>query len=56
LVADEPWPKLKEMLKEWVDEAWWHAPSVLVLDNLDKMVAAEQEVSASLPQSLLIQC
>lgn len=45
LVADEPWPKQKEMFKEWVDEAWWHAPSMLILDNLDKMVTAEQEVS-----------
>lgn len=44
LVADEPWPKQKEMFKDWVDEAWWHAPSLLVLDNLDKMVTAEQEV------------
>ncbi len=44
-MADEPWPKLKEMFKDWVDEAWWHAPSLLVLDNLDKMIAAEQEVS-----------
>jgi len=49
VVADEPWPKQKEMFKAWVDEAWWHAPSLLVLDNLDKMVTAEQEHTDSFP-------
>lgn len=33
------------MMHEWFEEASWHAPSLLVLDNLDKMIVAEQEVS-----------
>lgn len=31
-------------MKDWFDEACWHAPAVLVLDNLDRMIAAEVEV------------
>lgn len=42
-LSEEPWPKLKEKFKEWFDQAWWHAPTLLVLDNLDKVVQAEQE-------------
>lgn len=44
--ADERMPALKGRLRDWFDEACWHAPTVLVLDNLDRMIAAEVEVRA----------
>jgi len=34
-------------MKDWFDEACWHAPTVMVLDNLDRMLGAEVEVSFS---------
>lgn len=39
---------MKGKIKEWFDDACWHAPTLLVLDNLDRMLGAEVEVS-SLP-------
>ncbi|BGP12537.1 hypothetical protein JCM10213_007619 [Rhodosporidiobolus nylandii] len=47
--ADERLPTLKGRIKDWFDEACWHAPSVLVLDNLDRMLAAEVEHADSFP-------
>ncbi|GAA6059881.1 hypothetical protein JCM10212_007086 [Sporobolomyces blumeae] len=41
--ADERQPTLKGRIKDWFDEACWHAPSLLVLDNLDRMIPAEVE-------------
>ena len=34
---------LRENVREWLDDACWHAPSLLVLDNLDRIVPAEVE-------------
>lgn len=42
--ADERMPALKGRMRDWFDEACWHAPTVLVLDNLDRMIPAEVEV------------
>ncbi|KAL7340906.1 P-loop containing nucleoside triphosphate hydrolase protein [Rhodotorula toruloides] len=47
--ADERLPTLKGRMKDWFDEACWHAPAVLVLDNLDRMIAAEVEHADSFP-------
>ncbi|BGP21579.1 peroxin-1 [Rhodotorula toruloides] len=47
--ADERLPTLKVRMKDWFDEACWHAPTVLVLDNLDRMIAAEVEHADSFP-------
>ncbi|BGP44588.1 Peroxisome biosynthesis protein pex1 [Rhodotorula kratochvilovae] len=41
--ADARQPALKARFKDWLDEACWHAPSVLVLDNLDRLIGAEVE-------------
>lgn len=38
---------VKEKLKEFVDRANWHRPSVLILDGLDALCAAEIEVRVS---------
>ena len=45
LFSDERIPVLKEKLKEWFDQACWRAPSLVVLDNIEKMLPAEVEVS-----------
>ncbi|GAA5888591.1 hypothetical protein JCM16303_000882 [Sporobolomyces ruberrimus] len=34
---------LKNRIKDWFDQACWHAPSLLVLDNLDRLIPAEVE-------------
>lgn len=43
--ADERPAALKTLFQEWVDEACWRAPSVIVLDNIERMLPAEVEVS-----------
>lgn len=45
--SDERLPTLKGKMKDWFDEACWHAPSLLVLDNVDRMLGAEVEVSSA---------
>ncbi|GAA6031995.1 hypothetical protein JCM8097_003379 [Rhodosporidiobolus ruineniae] len=47
--ADERPGQLKARVKDWFDEACWHAPSVVVLDNLDRMLPAELEHADSFP-------
>ncbi|BGP52636.1 Peroxisome biosynthesis protein pex1 [Rhodotorula sphaerocarpa] len=47
--ADERMPALKGRMRDWFDEACWHAPTVLVLDNLDRMIPAEVEHADSFP-------
>ncbi|TFK74567.1 AAA-domain-containing protein [Pluteus cervinus] len=41
--ADQPVAKVKPMFQYWYKKAFWHRPSVLILDNLDKLVPAEVE-------------
>ncbi|GAA5969154.1 hypothetical protein JCM11641_007489 [Rhodosporidiobolus odoratus] len=53
--ADERLPTLKNRMKDWFDEACWHSPTVLVLDNLDRMLAAEIEHADSFPALHLAQ-
>ncbi|KAL8286225.1 hypothetical protein RQP46_004713 [Phenoliferia psychrophenolica] len=47
--TDERLPTLKGKMKDWFDEACWHAPTLLVLDNLDRMLGAEVEHADSFP-------
>ncbi|GAA6006638.1 hypothetical protein JCM10207_005001 [Rhodosporidiobolus poonsookiae] len=53
--ADERLPALKGRMKDWFNEAAWHAPSLIVLDNLDRMLAAEVEHADSFPPLHLAQ-
>ncbi|GAA5844698.1 hypothetical protein JCM11251_007352 [Rhodosporidiobolus azoricus] len=53
--GDERLPTLKGRIKDWFDEACWHAPSLLVMDNLDRMLAAEVEHADSFPALHLAQ-
>lgn len=35
---------IKTLFQYWFDNAAWHRPSVIVLDNLDALLAVEVEV------------
>ncbi|RDB24902.1 Peroxisome biosynthesis protein PAS1 [Hypsizygus marmoreus] len=41
--SEQPIAAVKALFKYWYDKAMWHRPSVLVLDNLDKLLSAEVE-------------
>ncbi|KAG6920030.1 hypothetical protein DXG01_010098 [Tephrocybe rancida] len=41
--AELPIATIKLLLQYWFDKAMWHKPSILILDNLDKLVGAELE-------------
>lgn len=45
-LADEHTSSLRSKFKAWKAVAAWRQPSVLVLDNLDKVVSAEVEASS----------
>lgn len=42
-LMNESFTNLSAHFRKWVQECSWHKPSVLVLDNLDKLLTAEQE-------------
>lgn len=42
--SDKPVPTIHAQFKYWAEKVAWHRPSVLVLDNLDKLLSAEVEV------------
>lgn len=35
---------VKAQFNFWFDKCAWHRPSILILDNLDKLLSAEVEV------------
>lgn len=43
LYADKTVSALKALFNYWFDKVAWHRPSVLILDNLDKLLSAETE-------------
>ncbi|KAI8373910.1 P-loop containing nucleoside triphosphate hydrolase protein [Blakeslea trispora] len=42
-LADERIPVLKESIQRWFDEAAWHGPTLVFLDDLDRLIPAEVE-------------
>ncbi|KAI9322670.1 P-loop containing nucleoside triphosphate hydrolase protein, partial [Dichotomocladium elegans] len=42
-IADERVPTFKDLLQQWFDEAAWHAPSLIFLNDIDRLVPAEVE-------------
>ncbi|PPQ77199.1 hypothetical protein CVT25_011045 [Psilocybe cyanescens] len=42
-LSEQPIPSVKAQLNFWFDTCAWHRPSILVLDNLDKLLSAEVE-------------
>ncbi|GLB37363.1 putative peroxisome biogenesis factor 1, N-terminal [Lyophyllum shimeji] len=41
--AEQSIPSIKALLRYWFAKATWHRPSILILDNLDKLLSAEVE-------------
>ncbi|RDX44678.1 AAA-domain-containing protein [Lentinus brumalis] len=41
--AASPIAKIRSHMKFWMDKASWHKPSLLVLDNIDKLMGTELE-------------
>lgn len=42
-IMNESFDQLRNNFTKWIDEAVWYEPTVLILDNLDKIVPAEIE-------------
>jgi len=45
--AEKPVQSLRAQFQFWLDKAMWHRPSVLVFDNLEKLLGPELEVLGS---------
>lgn len=45
-------PTMRGNLQNWLNVASWHRPSVIVLDNLDRVVGPEVEVGGVTAQHL----
>ena len=46
--TETPVSKIKALLQYWFHKAFWHRPSVIVMDNLDRLMGGEQEVCITL--------
>ncbi|KAK1229140.1 Peroxisome biosynthesis protein pex1 [Marasmius sp. AFHP31] len=42
-LAEKPVATVKNLFKYWFDKAFWHKPTILVLDNLHELVGTESE-------------
>jgi peroxin-1 len=42
--TEKPIQKIRELFKYWQDKAMWHQPSLLLFDNIDKLMGVEVEV------------
>ena len=42
--TEKPVETLRTQFQYWLDKAMWHRPSVLVFDNLEKLLGTELEV------------
>lgn len=45
--SEMPVSKFRSMLRYWMDKAAWHRPSLLLMDNVDRLLGAEAEVGAN---------
>ena len=43
-ISEQPIVSVKAQFNFWFDKCAWHRPSILILDNLDKLLSAEVEV------------
>ncbi|KAG6852303.1 hypothetical protein C0991_001085 [Blastosporella zonata] len=51
--VEQPISTIKSLMQYWFDKVIWHKPSILILDNLDKLVGAELEVRLRASEYLL---
>ena len=47
--SEQPISNVKALFKYWFEKALWHRPTVLIMDNMEKLVGAEVEVTFSFP-------
>lgn len=45
--TEKPVQTLRAQFQYWLDKALWHRPSILVFDNLEKLLGTELEVFRS---------
>ena len=45
--TENPIQTLRTQFQYWLDKAMWHRPSVLIFDNLEKLLGTELEVFRS---------
>ncbi|KAK0486176.1 P-loop containing nucleoside triphosphate hydrolase protein [Armillaria novae-zelandiae] len=53
--ADKPVSTAKALFKYWFDKAAWHNPSVLILDNIEYLLKAEEEHTDSFRTRQLVE-
>ena len=53
-LSEQPIPSVKAQFNFWFDKCAWHRPSILILDNLDKLLSAEVEVVLGFQESFMI--
>ncbi|TFY68057.1 hypothetical protein EVG20_g3702 [Dentipellis fragilis] len=51
--TEKPVTKVRDQLHFWLDKALWHRPSVIIFDNLDKLLPVEAEHADSFRTRLL---
>ena len=45
--TEKPVQTLRTQFQFWLDKAMWHRPSVLIFDNIEKLLGTELEVLRS---------
>ncbi|KAK0454604.1 P-loop containing nucleoside triphosphate hydrolase protein [Armillaria borealis] len=53
--ADKPVSTAKALFRYWFDKAAWHKPSVLILDNIEHLLKAEEEHTDSFRTRQLVE-
>ena len=43
-LTEERISSIRDKLQQWFDDAAWHAPSIILFDDLDRLIPAEIEV------------
>uniref|UniRef100_D8Q9L6 Peroxisomal ATPase PEX1 n=1 Tax=Schizophyllum commune (strain H4-8 / FGSC 9210) TaxID=578458 RepID=D8Q9L6_SCHCM len=46
-ISEKPISAIKAQFDYWFDKAMWHRPAILILDDVDKLLGAEMEHTAS---------
>lgn len=42
--SEQPISTLKSLFRYWFEKATWHRPTILIMDNMEKLMGAEVEV------------
>ena len=53
-ISEQSISLVKAQFNFWFDKCAWHRPSILILDNLDKLLSAEVEVVSVLRKIYMI--